>query len=205
MAREQHDEVVEVPEAVVHRRGREQDELLALSAEQPLHGPVPGCVLVAERVRLVDDDEPVGLLVAREPPRGPGGAGYELLVCRELLEREHLGRQAGALDPRLPALAELRRADDERRVSLLERVLLDEGEADLGLAGADPVGVDDAVVALEDAPCPLVAVALERRELDARHLAAGRRLELLPVELDERPQVDGLGVDEPDRGEEQLA
>ena len=71
VAGEQHHEVVEVPEPVVDRRRRQQHDLLVRSAEQTLHRPVPGRVLVAERVRLVDEHEPVGVLVVA----GGGGSG----------------------------------------------------------------------------------------------------------------------------------
>src|SRR6266852_7604962 len=96
-------------------------------------------------MRLVDDDQPVGVLIggemtARLRPRG------ELLVLRKLVERENLCRQPRGRDPLPPVLAQLRRADDERETALVEGVLLDEGEADLGLPCPDSVCIDDAVV-----------------------------------------------------------
>ncbi len=98
-------------------------------------------------------------------------AGRELLVRGQLVEGEHLGRQPGLVDALLPVLAQLRRADHERvDVPRSSAYLLDEREPDLGLAGADAVGVDDAAVSREDAPRPLVAVALERSQRVASDL-----------------------------------
>jgi hypothetical protein len=60
-------------------------------------------------------------------------------------------------------------------------------------------------VAREDAPGTLVAVTLEGGELDRLGPAALLERELLAVELDQRAQVDGLGVDESNRWEQKLA
>ena len=158
VAGEQHHQVVEVPEAVVDRGGGEQYDLLRRATEQALHRAVPGGVLVAQGVRLVDDDQAVGVLAVAEMTMGPARVGGQLLVGGELLEGDDLGRQLLLVDPVLPALLQLSGGDDQRIGAVLVGALLDEGEADLRLPGADTVGVDDAAVAAGNHPRPLVAV-----------------------------------------------
>lgn len=176
--------------------------MLRLAAEQPVHGGVPGRALVAQRVRLVDDDEPVGVLVDRQMPLRVRRAGVELLVRRQLVVGEDLGRQPRRGDRVRPDLLELCGTDDEGEAALLERVLLEEREPDERLAGADAVGVDDAAMPAQDPARALVAVARERRELDACDLAAGRAGDLVAVQLGEGAEVDGARVDESERGEQ---
>ena len=121
--------------------------VLARAAEQALHRPVPSRVLVTQGVGLVDDHEAVGVLgVVQMAARACLARGSELLVGRELVEGDDLRREPRLVDPLLPHLSQLGGGDDERVVALAQRVLLDEGEPDLGLAGADAVGVDHAVV-----------------------------------------------------------
>jgi hypothetical protein len=71
----------------------------------------------------------------------------ELLVRRQLVEREHLCGHPGLVDPLLPVPPQLRGADDERKPAAPERDLLDEGEPDLGLARAAGVQHDGATSA----------------------------------------------------------
>lgn len=167
VAGEQQHEVVEVPEPVVDRRRGQEHGVFPLAAEQALHRAIPGRVFVAQRVGLVDDDQSVGVLLGGDPACAPAGVGgRKLLVGRELLIGDHLRREAGAVDGVLPRLLELGGADDEREALFAQRVLLDEGQADRRLPGADAVGVENPTVAGENAPGALVAVALEGCELN---------------------------------------
>ena len=84
MSDEVCEQVVEVPERVVHRRGGEEDDLPRRVAAEKL----PECarafrVRVPESVRLVDHDE--GVVVDVGPQCAPLSFA-ELLVIRELLE-----------------------------------------------------------------------------------------------------------------------
>jgi hypothetical protein len=66
-------------------------------------------------VGLVDDDQPVGVLLGGDAARSAvSGRGCELLVGSELLKGDDLGREPGVVDRVLPSLLELRRTDDER-------------------------------------------------------------------------------------------
>ena len=206
VAGEQHHEVVEVPQPVVDRRGREQHRLLARAAEQAFHRAIPGGVLVAQRVGLVDDHEAVGVLGVVQDAAAVGRLGHELLVGGQLVEGDDLGGQLGLDDALGPALGELRRGDDERVDAVLAGALLDERQADLGLAGADAVGVDDAAVAATDRAGALVAVALKRRELQpCRARGAIGLIQRRLLEVEQRAQVDRVRVEQPGIGEQQLA
>ena len=89
---EEHHEVEEIPESVVHRRRCKEHDVLALAAEQALHSRVPRRVLVSQRVRLVDDNKAVRVLVRHEmTPRE--WTRRELLVLRKLVEGQDLGRK----------------------------------------------------------------------------------------------------------------
>jgi hypothetical protein len=57
--------------------------------------------------------------------------------------------------------------------ALAQRILLDKGQSYLRLSGANPIGIDDTVVAFEDGTRPLIAVPLKRREYYVR--VSGRR------------------------------
>ena len=103
-------------------------------------------------------------------------------------------------------LGQLRRGDHQRVDAVLARALLDERKADLGLAGADAVGVDDAAVAAADRARALVAVALKRREFEpGRARGAIGLVELGLLQVEQRPQVDRVGVEQSGVGEQQLA
>src|SRR5581483_2511378 len=104
-----------------------------------------------------------------------------------------------------PVLPQLRRTDDERLPPLVERVLLDEGEPDLGLASADAVGIDHALVLRKDSARTLVSVPLEARELHARDLLLLDAPYFVARELEQRAQIHRRRVDQPDCGEEQVA
>ena len=96
--------------------------------------------------------------------------------------------------------------DDERVDAVLAGALLDERQADLGLAGAHAVGVDDAAVAATDRAGALVAVALKRRELQAGGARGAIGLiELRLLQVKQRAQVDRVGVEQSGVGEQQLA
>ena len=126
--------------------------------------------------------------------------GRDLLVGGEFVVADHLPGEPSLINPPLPFGLELRRHDDQRHLALAERVFLEEREADLSLAGADAVGVDDAVVPLDDLEGPPVAVPLKCRQV---HLAGADRLLGLRVvaeKLQQRPQEHQPGIGEVERG-----
>ena len=206
VAREEHHEVVEVPQPVVDRRRRQQHDLLGRTAQQPLHRPIPAGVLVAQRVRLVDDDQAVGVLGVVEMTMPVTCLRHELLVGGELLEGDDLRRQLGLVDPLTPALGELRGGDDEREDAVLLGALLDEREPDLRLAGPDPIRVDNPAVAAGDDAGALVAVALEGSELQPGRAARAQRIvRLRTVQLKQSAQIHGHRIDLAGIGEQQLA
>src|SRR5262245_829141 len=131
--------------------------------------------------------------------------GVELLVGGDLVVRKDLCGQPRLGDPVDPDFLELSRTDDNRESSLLEGVLLDEGETDLRLTRADSVRVDDTAVTLQDSSRSFVAVSLKVRELHRDDLARLLDPDLVSVKLGESAQVDRLRIHESQRGEEELA
>jgi hypothetical protein len=203
VASEEHDQVVQIPEAVVHRRRGEEHEVLLRAAQQPVEGCVPRRVGVPERVGFVHDHQAVRVLREVESALR---ALPQLAVGGQLLVRDHLARQARLVPALLPErLAELGGRDDQRVRATLARVLLEEAQADLGLPGADPVGVDHSPELLHDPSGASVALLLEPREdqTTVPHVPLGLQLHLLPVELQQGAPEDRLRVVPLERREEQ--
>ena len=195
VAAEQQHEAVEVPEGVVDRRGGEQHQVFRGASHEPVHGRIPRGVVVPKGVGLVHDDEAVHVLVDVQDPLGALTPGGKLPVVAELLVRDHLTGKVRLIKAPLPQpIAQLGRRDDERVESLLPRVLGDELQADFGLARAHPVRIDHAAVALDDAPCPLVAILLEPCQPRARTRWLHIVLELVAVQLQQRAEEDGLRI-----------
>ncbi len=146
---------------------------------------------------FVDDDQAVAVPCVVEMAALPGRpVRGELLIGGQLLVAHDLRRQARPIDPLTPVAHELRRRHHQGVLASLERVLLDEGKADLGLARAHAIRVDDAVVPGEDPAGALISIALEWRQLNGCHLRFRERcLQLLSVQVEKRSQVDRLWVD----------
>ena len=205
VAGEREDHVVEVPQAVVDRGGGQEEDILLPSPHQPGHGAVPDGVGIPQRVGLVEDHQPIGVLVRGEDAQPvPGLRVRQLLVGREGVIADHLRGQPGPVELGPPLLAQLRGHDDENVLAAPHGVLLDEGHADEGLPRADAVGVDHAAMPVDDSERPAEAVLLEGREPHG----FGRRAVLLQhvaEELQQGAQVHRPGIEQPDVREEELA
>ena len=209
VSRERHDQVVQVPEPVVDGRGGQQHEVLLLAAQQPRQRAVPGRARIAQGVGLVEDDQSVDVLVVGERavagPRATTRIG-ELRVGGELLVADHLRGKPRLVQPLAPMLAQLGRHDHQDVKAAPHRVLLHERQADLGLARAHAVRVDDAPVLADDGKRATKAVVLERRQLEFAGLR--RRVVFVQVvaeELQQSAQVDRPRIKQPRVGKEKFA
>ncbi len=215
------DLVAQVGQPVVHRCGGEHEHPgLDAFADDPAHEAVVAGLaallrgaLVAEVVRLVDDDEVVvppvhvgEVDVAREPAV-PGEVGVVEDVVVEAVRGEEVAAVVRAVER--PVVAQALGAEHEDAV-VAQLVVLDDGQRLEGLPEADAVGDDAAAVAVELVDGADDPIALELVELapDDGVADAGSGLDhLLLVQLVAaitEEVVEGEGVDEkrgPVRGE----
>ncbi len=186
--REEADLVRQVVQVIVDRRGREQDHLLvvavspaaAVELDQRVEGQVAVRLVVAEVVRLVQEDH-VGVAVGRGVERVPA----------KLLHADDLGGDGGAGQFSLPHVPKRGGADDDGLLAAVVGEIFEQLLADPGLAQADGVRNQHAVVAGQDAAGLLDSVLLELGEV---HGAAAQFRSVL-AQLFLEILVQRLGVD----------
>ena len=115
-------------------------------------------------------------------------------VLGQLLVGHHGPRQVRFAEALLPeAVAKLRRGYDQHVLSEVPSVFPDELDADLRLAHAHAVGVEDAAVAIQNPLRPCQPVPLESREgvqVRERYIV----VQLTLVEFEQRPEKHSLGI-----------
>ena len=184
------DLVAQVGQAVVDRRGREHehtrlDALLDDLAHQAVVAslaPDSRRLLVAEVVRLVDDDEvvvapvDVGEVDVAGETTVAGQVGVVQDVVVEAIGRQEVAAVVGLVER--PVVAQPL-GDQDQHAIVAQLVVLDDGERLEGLPEADAVGDDAAAEAVELVDRSDDAVALELVELlpDNRVADAGGRLD----------------------------
>ena len=160
---------------------------------------------VPQRVRLVEDHQPIGLLVVgQDAPGAPGPRVRQLFVGREPVVADDLGGEPGPVELGCPFLFELRGHNDEHVSAATHGVLLHEGHPDECLARADAVGVDHAAMPVDDAQRAPESVLLEWGEL---HGLGRWRVVVQHVaeKLQQHPQIHGAGIEKIDVGKKKVA
>ena len=202
---ERHHHVEQIPQPVVDGRRREEQQILLFATEKAGHRGVPRRVRVSERVRFVEDDETIGVLVVGErSPSRSRSRPYQLFVVRELLVTDDLGGEPCLMESLFPVLLELRGDHEQRMLPTSNGVFLDESEADLRLAGPDAIGEDDSVMLLDDAQRTAEAVLLKRREAERLRTGSRLLLQLVGEQLQKGAKVDGPRVEQAHVREQQL-
>ena len=170
------DLVAQVGQAVVDRRGREHEDagLDAFLDDPPHQAVVAGLAavawrrLVAEVVRLVDDDEVVvaPVDVGKVDVAGSAAVAGEVGVVQDVVVEAVGGEEVAAVVGLVerPVVAQALGHEHQHAV-VAQLVVLDDRQRLEGLAEADAVGDDAAAEALELVDRPDDAVALELEEL----------------------------------------
>ena len=182
------DLVAQVGQAIVHGGGRQHENpRLHAVADDPLHEPVvprlavlTGRSLVAEVVRLVDDDEIVvapihmGEVDIARQAAVAGQVGVIENVVVEAVARENVAAVVGAVEA--PVVAQPLRAEHKHAV-VAKLVVLDDCKRLEGLAESDAVGDDAAAEPLDlvDGADNPVALELEQPLPDFGVADPGRR------------------------------
>ena len=169
------DLVLEVGEAVVDRRGREHEDagLDALLDDAPHEAVVAGLAvvvggLVAEVVRLVDDDQVVvaPIDVSQVDVAGSAAVAGEIGVVEHVVIEAVGGEEVAAVVGLVerPVVAESLGHEHQHAV-VAKLVVFDDGQRLEGLAEADAVGDDAAAQPLQLVDGPDNAIPLELVEL----------------------------------------
>ena len=174
VAQEVAQQVIQVPQAVVHRGGGEHHQLLGRRAGQQLAQCVgPLGAGVAEIVGLVDHHHGVFVDVGSQLD-GSFVLGVQTAVGHQLLVGHQLHRQHVLMDERPPRpVAQRGRGDHQHPLAAILHRLPDQLSGQEGLAQPDLIGNEDPVALSQDAPGPPQPIGLEGGEVDLRHPFGG--------------------------------
>ena len=187
---EQGQQIVQVPQRVVHGRGRHQHQLLGrLSQEQPPQRLGAPRVGIAEHMGLIHHHHRVVVgTVAEVLP-----FAAQLPVVEEFLEGNVLKVKLVVVGESFPhPVAQRGRRDQEHPLPPVLHRLPDQLAGNEGLAQAHAIGEQHAVVLAQDSPGAPQAVALERGQPDDR-VAGLLLLQFPPIQLPKDTQVDQVG------------
>ena len=143
-------QVVQIPERIIDRRGGHQHQLLwRMPLQHPAQGAHISCIRITQRVRFVNDDHLV--LIDREAQAVLARAA-ERRQHRELLIRQHLELHAVLiLEPVPGAIAQYGGRNQQDALTLLIDDVPDEFAADESFAQADAISDDHAIVVIKNA------------------------------------------------------
>src|SRR5579875_1945144 len=184
-------QVVKIPERIVDRRCRKQDQRFGWMAfEQLAQRLGPTGKRIAEGLSLVNHHQGIVVRLLFKVTSGPA----ELNIIGEFFVGHALHVQRMHVCEPLPcSVAQGRWSNQKRPLAPALDGVLEQLASHKGFSEADPIGDKDAVVAIADAPCADDSVRLEGRELNPA--AVGRLiLQFGAVTLPEHTQENQIWV-----------